>query len=87
MGVDSGDEDRRGFCIGGGYLAERPRAQRGPLATLQQLLTDGAGIERPRLAVTVAVEGLGFVAVDLDHDRLQHSPGAAVDGADHPGRR
>ena len=91
MGVDGGDEDvcRRG--IHGRDLAERPRAQRRPEPRALQVLAHGLAGQRAQLVGATVGKAQGGVrcrfVTHLDHDRLQHPPLAAIDGADRAAGR
>ena len=69
------------------HLAERPRAQRRPLARLQKVLAHLRCVQLRQRCVVMARERQRFFllwrAVHVNHHRLQHAPLAPVDRADH----
>ena len=94
IGVDGGHEDRVRARRRIGHPAERARAQRRPLARLQEQVPDiglrhAAGMTpRPRAEVRrLGRPPFAFRPALLDHHRLQRTAGAAMDGPHRPGRR
>ncbi len=90
-GVDRGDEDRLGRGSGRGDPAERSGAQRRPQARFQEQRADRIAVQRRDLASGERGEGdlpIGpIVFLDVDHDREEGPPLAAVHRGDATGGR
>jgi hypothetical protein len=87
LALDGGDEDRARLAPGVGDAGEGTGAKRRPQTRCEQERLDPLAREPRDLVFPDGIEALGFLALEVDHDRLEAPPCASRDLAHHPGAR